>query len=182
MSLALRLFFWDTTTQDGGSGGGGKGSKASRRDRLYASDDFPHLDEDFWHVRENYLRAIHEKTASEDPPPIVTLTPPSEVQPEISPLLSNYTLIPRFIAERSALIATLRLSKNLEELKANGARLIAINHAIEVSQRLQASAIERKDMADRAVQSIRRQNKIKALRQAGSILLQVLKSAVRLRP
>ena len=182
MSLALRLFFWDeaatTTTQDSGAGSG----KASRRDRLYASDDFPQLDEDFWHVRENYLRAIHEKTAPEDLLPIVTLTPPSEVQPEISPLLSNYTLIPRFIAERSALIAALRLSKNLEELKANGARLIAINRAIEISQRLRASEIERKDLADAAVRSIRRQNKRKALRQAGSILLQVLKSAVRLRP
>jgi hypothetical protein len=190
MSGALWFFFWDEPDWTGGSppapapapapdpgSGGGKGrGRGKGRGKLY-SEDYPRLEEDFWHVRENYLSSIQDETLPVEPDPIPTEEPvdftPTRAPPQRQP---DYIALPRYISERAAIISALRLATTLESLKGHGARLIEINYAIAVAKRLKAEADEREEEAARIIRSARRQRRLESLRLAGTLLVKTLHS------
>lgn len=177
MSGALWFFFWNEAdwtgvpppapapppAQDGGSGGGSK-----RKQAKSSRPPYIRAPEDFWEVRERYLRSIQAEIEPEPPPlPPSTQAPPPDAKPA-----PNYRLLPRFVAERSAQISTLRLTTNLADLQAAGARLIELNRTIALAEYLRLNHIRQQE-AERRIRAKRNSIKRLALLSAAQLLLKI---------
>lgn len=178
MSGALWFFFWTESDWTGvvppptpaPTPDSGAGSGKSRKKTKTSRPPYIRAPEDFWEVRERYLRSIQAETTPELPPPVATVEP---CQPDAKPL-PDYAILPRYVAERSTQISTLRLTTNLTDLQAAGARLIELNRTIAVAERLRLNHIRRREV-ERRIRGKYRQIKRLALLSAAKILLQFLR-------
>jgi hypothetical protein len=185
MSLALLEFFWTGSapaptpapTPDPGSGGGshgkGHGKGKGKLDPFYEG----RVDDSFWDTREAYLRSIYAETLDEEPPlPVVEASP--DIPPAPPPPVV-VAFLPRYVAERAAAITALRLSENLTQLKANGARLIELNRTIALAKRVKTAEARRKFEQERQIRSNQRKQKLQALQEAGNLLIKTLTTLYR---
>lgn len=167
MSGALFFYFWDDTTWGGGTpppspapsptpdpgAGGGKRKKKA---------DYIRADENFWSIREAYLRSINVETLPELPPAPRPTTLPPAPPPQSSAF--NFRALPRYTAERASAISALRAAETVESLKAAGARLLQLNRAIQQA-RLEEAAYRR------AIRKYNRQKTLKRAKRKLAILL-----------
>jgi hypothetical protein len=160
------------------SGGGGGSTK--RKSTFYY-----HTDDEFWKVRENYLKylkSIYTPSVSttyspstneltlEVPSPINAPTPPNAfISPTYSPITVNPQSLPRYIAEAESLSKLAEVSTSISELQTLASRLNSIHTAINESRRIIVYA---------PTQKTRRQKKISKLSKLLSIAL-TLKSVIK---
>jgi hypothetical protein len=107
-----------------------------------------HTDDEFWHVRERYLR--HLKSVYSDSPSTVESTSPNELTTEVpspinaviaptySPINVNPASLPRYLAEASTLTKLAEVSTSISELQTLSSRLNSIHTAIIESRRIAA--------------------------------------------
>lgn len=176
MSAALWFFFWDdadwggappapapapASASDSGSGGGGRRKK---KNAPYAP-----APDDFWEVREAYLKSLLAKHESEPQP--APKPPPNDAaaaRPRVT-----YSVLPRLLAERSVAISALRLTENLSQLEAAGARLIELNLAIAEAKRLHLEHML-EEVRARRIRKLRRNKRKAVLLTAAQLLLKIL--------
>lgn len=180
MSLALWEMFWteadwvpgpppppppapaapDSITD---SGGGGQGR----------SDDDTFPPEDFWDVREAYLRSLFEKVRQLQPEKPVP-PPPADDYPEDSPQKRLESFFPRYTAELGEAVNALRLAESAAELKKQGTRIAELMAGYQAAKRAVEEDNARREI-DYRVRQAERLAKKQAAIAAAELLLRAIK-------
>lgn len=148
MTLALSLFFWDdadwsgeapaepTTAETPEARGSGKNRK--RR-------EYTRADDEFWEIRERWLRAMHEPLPFTQDIPIDTTKVLTSVETQHSKSDNFYiTALPRYEAEKAAILSLAETASTLTQLQSYGKRLIELNKAIQQARRKRQQLRKRK--------------------------------------